>query len=42
MDVGDLIVSLEEKVCFVVIVFYNLDVWDGYFVECEILYGILV
>ena len=41
MDVGDPTVSPEEKTRLAVTAPYNLDAWDGYFAEREILYGTL-
>jgi len=41
MDVGDSTVSPEEKARLAVTAPYNLDAWDGYFAEREILYGTL-
>lgn len=41
MDAGDPTVSPEEKTRLAVTAPYNLDAWDGYFAEREILYGTL-
>lgn len=41
MDAGDPTVSPEEKARLAVTAPYNLDAWDGYFAEREILYGTL-
>lgn len=41
MDAGDSTVSPEEKARLAVTAPYNLDAWDGYFAEREILYGTL-
>lgn len=42
MDAGDPTVTPEEKARLAVTAPYNLDAWDGYFAEREILYGTLV
>ena len=41
MDAGDPTVTPEEKARLAVTAPYNLDAWDGYFAEREILYGTL-
>jgi len=41
MGAGDPTVSPEEKARFAVTAPYNLDAWDGYIAEREILYGTL-
>ncbi|MFM2333422.1 MAG: hypothetical protein RIQ74_2269, partial [Pseudomonadota bacterium] len=41
MDAGDPTVSPVEKARLAVTAPYNLDAWDGYFAEREILYGTL-
>lgn len=41
MGAGDPTVSPEEKARLAVTAPYNLDAWDGYFAEREILYGTL-
>lgn len=41
MDAGDPTVSPEEKARLTVTAPYNLDAWDGYFAERELLYGTL-
>lgn len=41
IDAGDPTVSPEEKARLAVTAPYNLDAWDGYFAEREILYGTL-
>lgn len=41
MDAGDPTISPEEKARLAVTAPYNLDAWDGYFAEREILYGTL-
>ncbi|WP_159152582.1 alkaline phosphatase D family protein [Acinetobacter johnsonii] len=41
MDAGDPTVSPEEKARLAVTAPYNLDAWDGYFAEREILYDTL-